>query len=151
AKATTHKPGDETATASQSFFKSLLNRELRRAYDLKEDKDPLPFVLEVTAEGSSDSDGKYKVMKVTMDPPPADDKDERIFRSFNETLAAFSARPLPDRLENFDSALANETRFRAMWAILASWAAMLLYLWFRFGNWTFGLAAVICLIHDLFF
>jgi SecD/SecF fusion protein len=39
----------------------------------------------------------------------------------------------------------------AMWAILASWAAMLVYLWFRFGNWTFGLAAVICLIHDLFF
>jgi SecD/SecF fusion protein len=38
-----------------------------------------------------------------------------------------------------------------MWAILASWAALLLYLWFRFGNWTFGLAAVICLIHDLFF
>ena len=38
-----------------------------------------------------------------------------------------------------------------MWAILASWGAILLYLWFRFGNWTFGLAAVICLIHDLFF
>jgi SecD/SecF fusion protein len=37
-----------------------------------------------------------------------------------------------------------------MWAILASWAAMLLYLWFRFGNWTFGLASVVCLIHDLF-
>ncbi|TMQ34478.1 MAG: protein translocase subunit SecD, partial [Planctomycetota bacterium] len=34
---------------------------------------------------------------------------------------------------------------------LASWAAILLYLWFRFGNWTFGLAAVLCLIHDLFF
>src|SRR5262249_37252953 len=27
----------------------------------------------------------------------------------------------------------------------------LVYLWFRFGNWTFGLAAVLCLIHDLFF
>jgi SecD/SecF fusion protein len=40
---------------------------------------------------------------------------------------------------------------RAMLAILASWAAILLYLWFRFGSWTFGLAAVICLIHDLFF
>jgi SecD/SecF fusion protein len=23
-------------------------------------------------------------------------------------------------------------------------------LWFRFGNWTFGLAAVLCLVHDLF-
>ena len=27
----------------------------------------------------------------------------------------------------------------------------MLYLWFRFGNWTFGAAAVLCLIHDLFF
>jgi SecD/SecF fusion protein len=26
-----------------------------------------------------------------------------------------------------------------------------LYLWFRFGNWTFGLSAVLCLIHDVFF
>ncbi len=36
-------------------------------------------------------------------------------------------------------------------AIVASWIAILLYLWFRFGNWTFGLAAVICLVHDLCF
>ena len=38
-----------------------------------------------------------------------------------------------------------------MYAVLLSWGAILLYLWFRFGNWTFGAAAVICLIHDLFF
>jgi SecD/SecF fusion protein len=38
-----------------------------------------------------------------------------------------------------------------MWAIVASWMAILLYLWFRFGNWTFGAAAVICLVHDLCF
>src|SRR5262249_4218922 len=51
----------------------------------------------------------------------------------------------------FDSQLAAETQFRAMWAILASWAGIALFLWFRFGSWTFGLAAVLCLIHDLFF
>src|SRR5439155_21504101 len=51
----------------------------------------------------------------------------------------------------FDSQLATETRFRALAAIVASWGAIMVYLWFRFGNWTFGLAAVICLIHDLFF
>jgi len=54
-------------------------------------------------------------------------------------------------LETFDPTLAGETRTRAFYAILASWFAILLYLWFRFGNWTFGLAAVICLIHDLCF
>jgi SecD/SecF fusion protein len=36
-----------------------------------------------------------------------------------------------------------------MWAILVSWAAILLYLWVRFGNWTYGLAAVLCLVHDV--
>ena len=44
------------------------------------------------------------------------------------------------------------TRSRsAMYAILASWAVIALFLWFRFGNWTFGVATVLCLIHDLFF
>ena len=65
--------------------------------------------------------------------------------------ADFDRAPQPERLENFDRQLAANTQQRAMYAILASWAAILLYLWFRFGNWTFGLAAVLCLIHDLFF
>ncbi len=63
----------------------------------------------------------------------------------------FASRPQPERLETFDGTLASETRSRALYAILASWVALLLYLWFRFGNWTFGAAAVICLIHDLCF
>src|SRR5438045_4970871 len=63
----------------------------------------------------------------------------------------FAARPQPERLETFDGTLASETRSRALYAILASWIAILLYLWFRFGNWTFGLAAVLCLIDDLCF
>src|SRR5205807_2013616 len=60
-------------------------------------------------------------------------------------------RPLPERLENFDSQLAADTKTRALYAILASWGAILLYLWFRFGSWTLGMAAVLCLMHDLFF
>jgi SecD/SecF fusion protein len=63
----------------------------------------------------------------------------------------FNSRPQPMRLENFDSQLAKDTQQRAMYAILMSWGAILLYLWFRFGNWTFGVATVLCLIHDLFF
>jgi SecD/SecF fusion protein len=63
----------------------------------------------------------------------------------------FSSRPQPERLETFDGTLASETRGRALYAIFASWIAILLYLWFRFGNWTFGTAAVLCLVHDLSF
>ncbi len=136
------------ATASPSFVKSLLNRELRRAFAMPDDKTPLPFLFEVVGEGSSDSDGKYSVVKVSF----TEVRDAaKINAALAETVNAFAARPQPDRLENFDSALANETRLRAMWAVLASWTAILIYLWFRFGNWTFGLAAVLCLVHDLFF
>src|SRR5262249_4010686 len=63
----------------------------------------------------------------------------------------FSDRPTPEGLENFDSALAVEAQRPALAAILASWGAILLFLWFRFGNWTFGAAAVLCLVHDLCF
>ncbi len=59
--------------------------------------------------------------------------------------------PVPERLENFDSEFAANTRLQAAGAILISWLAVVLYLWFRFGSWTFGLAAVICLVHDLCF
>ena len=64
---------------------------------------------------------------------------------------SFDAAPEPERLEVFDSQLAAETRTSALRAILLSWLAIMLYLWFRFHNWTFGLAAVICLVHDLCF
>jgi SecD/SecF fusion protein len=65
--------------------------------------------------------------------------------------SAVESRPVPDRLETFDAALAKETQSRAFLAIVASWIAIMLYLWFRFGSWTFGLAAVLCLVHDLCF
>lgn len=72
-------------------------------------------------------------------------------RVLAETKKTFDSTPEPDRLEVFDSHLAKETRSAAFWAIVVSWGAILLYLWFRFGNWTFGLAAVLCLVHDLCF
>src|SRR5205823_14808880 len=95
-----------------------------------------------------EQEGRFEKMQVVMGEPVPADKFEAALSS---TQAEFKERPQPDRLETFDSQLAAETQTRAMYAILASWAAILLYLWFRFGNWTFGLAAVICLIHDLFF
>ena len=107
----------------------------------------------MNGEGDDDADGKYKVIKISFRTAKSIKAEEcpKVEKAVKETVSEFAARPLPDRLENFDSALATETQCRAMLAIIASWAAMLVYLWFRFGNWTFGLAAVICLIHDLFF
>ncbi|MCI0684537.1 MAG: protein translocase subunit SecD [Gemmataceae bacterium] len=151
----------QPAAGSLSFVKSLFQRELLRAYGKKE-KSELPFQYDIVGEGRTTEDGKNHEMLLKFeselpvgDPKKTGDADKQgdyeIVQSvLASTVREFAARPQPDRLENFDSQLAAETRLRAMWAVLASWGAILLYLWFRFGNWTFGLAAVICLIHDLF-
>jgi SecD/SecF fusion protein len=102
--------------------------------------------FQVSGEGDQ-SEGRSKQLRVTT---TAENLDPKVFEALVVgTREAFANRIQPLRLENFDSQLAAETRGRALYAILASWAAILLYLWFRFGNWTFGLAAVLCLMHDL--
>jgi SecD/SecF fusion protein len=96
----------------------------------------------------------YSELILRVNEPLSTDskRAEALFKTIlDDVEAAFAKAPQPERLENFDKQLAANTQERAMYAILASWAAILLYLWFRFGNWTFGAATVLCLIHDLFF
>jgi len=49
---------------------------------------------------------------------------------------------------SFDPAIAGMASQRALVAIVLSWVAIVLYLWLRFGSIQWGLAAVICLVHD---
>jgi SecD/SecF fusion protein len=101
----------------------------------------------VKGEGK-EQEGRFSKIAVKLDEPiPADD----LKNVLEKVRTAFQNTPQPERLENFDRQLASDTQQKALYAILASWIAILLYLWFRFGSWTFGAATVLCLIHDLFF
>lgn len=107
-----------------------------------------PFTVDKPEDKSKAENDRYSELAIRF-PDPIDSK------TLEGVLAAvktkFEKSPQPERLEVFDAQLASTTRQRALYAILASWAAILLYLWFRFGSWTFGAAAVCCLIHDLLF
>jgi len=135
--------------ASPSFVKTLLVRELLKEFKQTETA-KLPFQIELTGEGKTE-EGRFQNMKLSFSPPLTASQSAEVAKVLQKTARDFEDRPQPERLENFDSQLAGETRFRAMEAIIASWMAILAYLWFRFGSWTFGLATVLCLIHDLFF
>jgi len=146
--------------ASPGYVKTLLEREFQNAgiatiqpinvtgKDKNDKGEPLKDAVSEDGE-------HFKVMEITatdaVAPALTADHDKLFKAILAQTKKDFGARPQPERLENFDSQLAADTQSRAMYAILASWGAILLYLWFRFGNWTFGLATVVCLIHDLFF
>jgi SecD/SecF fusion protein len=143
-------PGTGQPTyASPSFIKTLLVRELHKEFD-QGDQAELPFLVELSGEGKTE-EGRFQTLKLAFSPNLAPEQVRKVAKALQSTVGEFEARPQPERLENFDSQLAAETRLRAMYAIVASWGAILLYLWFRFGSWTFGLATVLCLIHDLFF
>ncbi len=101
---------------------------------------------------AADSDARAALVGPASLVKPAAVRERDVFaQAIDGASKSFEARPVPDRLETFDPALAEDTRNRAFYAILLSWVAIVAYLWFRFGNWTFGLAAVLCLIHDLCF
>jgi SecD/SecF fusion protein len=139
----TKPKSEEPDFASRAQVMSLLNEE--KASLLPEDKQ---LSFNVYPLGEPDEKGRYARMKVEPTQPLERAQFEKLLE---QTKTAFNTSPQPERLENFDAQLAANTQERAMYAILASWAAILLYLWFRFGNWTFGAAAVLCLLHDLFF
>lgn len=107
--------------------------------------DLLKRQLVVAGEGK-EKEGLFHQAKVTLPQAISEQKFKDALTGLSDQYAN---NPQPFRLENFDSQLAGKTQQSALTAILASWVAILLYLWFRFGNWTFGLAAVCCLVHDL--
>ncbi|MBY0526842.1 MAG: protein translocase subunit SecD [Gemmataceae bacterium] len=134
-----------TDYASPGYVKTLLEREFRTngVQSLQ------PFDLNGKDKGK---EGRHKEMELNVNDAVWTSLSPEKFKTIlGQAQKEFGERPPTERLENFDSQLAAETQGRAMYAIAASWAAILLYLWFRFGNWTFGLAAVMCLMHDLFF
>ena len=54
-----------------------------------------------------------------------------------------------ERLTNFGGTVASETRTLALIATLASWVIIIVYLWWRFRSFTYGLAAVLAVVHDV--
>ncbi len=147
---------------SLAFTTELFSREFKK--QLAADTGTDTFTL--TGVGEPE-DGRFKKMRLDVSrnptlsllnaaavPATAADRAAQLkaLQSVvTDTKRAFDGTPEPERLEVFDSQLASETRTKAFSAIVASWVVILLYLWFRFGNWTFGAAAVICLVHDLCF
>jgi SecD/SecF fusion protein len=64
---------------------------------------------------------------------------------------AISSPPSFEQETNFDPQVAGEMQRDAFWALAFSIAAIMIYIWVRFGNFTYGTATVVALIHDTVF
>ena len=65
-----------------------------------------------------------------------------------KVLAATRLETSLPRVNQISPSVGGEARARALIAIVLSLAALLAYIWFRFGNLRYGLGAVVTLFHD---
>ncbi|HEV3164703.1 MAG TPA: protein translocase subunit SecD [Isosphaeraceae bacterium] len=98
----------------------------------------------VPPDRAEEVESKTLVLRTNMKPDEARQKLQAL-----QTSLASNPNMLFERIENFGGTVAGETQNLAMIAIVASWLIIIAYLWFRFKSLTYGLAAVIALVHDV--
>ena len=103
-------------------------------------------IVEAPAAAASPADGAVKTLVLRTDLEP------EVAQAQLKTLAsALQNDPnlLFERITNFGSTVAGETRTLALIATVASWLIIIVYLWFRFKSLIYGLAAVLAVVHDV--
>jgi SecD/SecF fusion protein len=103
-----------------------------------------PFELE--AEGMSARSKPYRnwALATSLEPVATRKVLERVARKLNETPVYLSANSIGGKV-------AGNTKVTAIYALLASLLMIVLYVWLRFQNMAFGIAAVVALAHDVLF
>ncbi len=113
-------------------------------------------VIGLTRAGQDGDDASYsKIAYVVVDENlPYYDNPE----SWEENLAAKEAEQVRQALAtekalrkviHFEPQIAAQTQNQAVVAIVMALACIVAYIWIRFGQMQWGLAAVVCLVHDV--
>jgi len=79
----------------------------------------------------------------------ADISADDLKTALTEMKNTLASTPLFDGVNSFASSVASEMQESAFLAMLFSLVAIVAYIWFRFQRITFGLAAVVALVHDV--
>ncbi|RIK66322.1 MAG: hypothetical protein DCC65_10140 [Planctomycetota bacterium] len=111
------------------------------------------------ASASPGSDQYSRVMVVVADENfPLLDDQGNIASTWTSDLAepevaliqaALQRQTSLSQITQFDNQVSGEAQTTAIIAIVLSWLMIILYVWFRFGNIRWGLAAVVALVHDV--
>ncbi len=101
-----------------------------------------PF--EINAEGMTSRTKPYRTwaLSTALDPAATQKVLERVATKLRETPVYLSANEIGGKV-------AGNTKITALYALVASLVMIVLYVWVRFQNVAFGLAAVVALAHDV--
>ena len=106
-----------------------------------------PFELEPDVSQAKGVASRTKAFRnwalsTSLDPDSTRRLVERLAKKLSDTPVYLSANSIGGKV-------AGSTKITALYALLASLLMIVLYVWVRFQNVAFGLAAVVALIHDV--
>ena len=106
--------------------------------------------------GTVDNEAAYRKVamivvdaNVPYDEDPAKWEDLLAKPELEQAKLALGSEKSLRKVVQFAPTVAETARTKAVQAILLALAAIVAYIWFRFGNMQFGLAAIVALIHDV--
>jgi len=129
-----------------STFRDYVSRKLRDKHSRPEE---LIRVEGITASTSAQPEGeapKYSVVELSAKP---EIQKAELTNALTELKKELDHTPIFPEVNNFDAAVAGDMQQSAVLAMLFSLVAIIGYIWFRFQRATFGIAAVVALVHDV--
>jgi SecD/SecF fusion protein len=136
-----------TAFNSTQAPAQVVSSEFARVLDAAGIANPTSRFEITPASGAAEKaavEGTKLTLKTDMEPEIAAAQLEAL-----KDALANNRDMLFERVANFGSTVAAETSMLALIATVASWLMIIAFLWWRFHSFTYGLAAVIALIHDV--
>ena len=138
----------EISTATAADY--LLN-ELRKGNPAYTDANALFQITGTSGSGLTAPANKaktYDKMQVEVRATIGEEELSQALKGMRNTLAT---TPIFEEVSNFAASVAEDMRYLAILALLASGVGTVVYLWFRFTKADFGIAAVIAVFHDVLF
>ncbi len=99
---------------------------------------------ESSETAAAPSPGTHLILRTDLEPDVARTQLEALKASLADNRDL-----LFERITNFGGTVAGETQKYAIVATVASWLIIIAYLWWRFHSFTYGLAAVLAVVHDV--
>jgi SecD/SecF fusion protein len=131
-----------TLTFPQEISYTPLREMVQKALDALEIKDAI-FELK-NPDYQLGSDARYHEWILETTLPKA--QTEALLNRMQTTISETPVFPSSNQI---GGKVAGATQLMALYAILASMAIIVVYVWIRFQNVIFGLAAVVALVHDV--
>jgi protein-export membrane protein SecD/preprotein translocase SecF subunit len=103
--------------------------------------------IQAKAKAAADTPpgGLAKRFEITL---PDDRRDELTAQVNRDTQTFSPSNPIP-RIDKVGPAVAGELLTMAVIAVIASWIAIIAYVWLRFERFKYGAAGVVALVHDV--